>query len=135
VSEGVARTGTTMPGAVLFGVAGGGIAWFAHLALAYLVAEFGCVGGWDEIGWLGLTAVTWSLIGVTVVCVAGAGLATYAAWRHVRAGGRGGLDGAMGPENGGTLGVMARVGLVLSGLFVFIILVESVPILYFLGEC
>lgn len=42
-----------------FGVMGGAVAWFLHFVLAYLIAEFGCVNGWGEVHWLGLSAVAW----------------------------------------------------------------------------
>ena len=62
-----------------FGLVGGAVAWLVHLMGAYAIAEFGCVGTTQEYSFLGITLVSWLLIGLTLVTTAAALLAAWAA--------------------------------------------------------
>jgi hypothetical protein len=120
-------------GRLMFALLGGSLAWLAHFLSAYLLAEFGCIGGLAEIGFWGVTAGAWSIVGGTIVRVAVAVFATVFAQ-----GGGQRLEEAAGADEGDGSGVelfLARTGVVLNLLFLFVILVESVPILYFLEDC
>jgi hypothetical protein len=110
---------------------GGGIAWFLHLGMSVVVAEFGCVVGWGQVRVLGITLVAWLLLLVAVVALMGAMGATVLAYRL---GGR--LRGTVEEErleNG--RGFTARTAYVTNLIFVFVIVAESLPIFYFLSEC
>ena len=111
------------------GVWGGAVAWFVHLAGAYSIAEFGCVASWG--GWriLGLTAVSWAILATTLVTLAATALAGWLAWRGYQAAGEDGSE-----EQQATRG-MAKIGLILDGLFAFAIALQTVPILFFLTAC
>lgn len=113
-----------------FGVVGGTLAWLAHLLLAYAVAEFGCALGLQRYVYLGVGAVSWALLGVSAVCLAAAAAAAAAAWREtLRARDEG------WPDESGWEGWASFLGAVLSGLFFVIILIQTVPILYYLRDC
>jgi hypothetical protein len=117
--------------ALWFGMLGGGAAWLVHLVAAYAFAEFGCVGRLRQVSLAGLTAVAWLIIGVSVltllIAVASA-LTAYRSERRLRAT----QDDLMGTA---AEVEVARTGWVTSGLFVLVILVESLPIFYYLKDC
>ena len=117
-----------------FALAGGAIAWLAHLLLAYAIAEFGCVAGWGAFGFLGVTAVAWLLIGVSVPLLATAALAGLVSWRLQQR--LPGPRGADVPEDSPGAGQFAAYfGIITNVLFTAIILVESIPILFHLQHC
>jgi hypothetical protein len=121
----VARDVGAGRGALWFGLLGGAAAWTAHLTLAYAAAEFGCVGGLGVRGYLGVSLVAWlelALTAVTTLVAASATAVAYRAFRRLR------------PDEAAER-YAARAGLLTSGLFTFIILFESIPILYYLHRC
>lgn len=110
---------------------GGGAAWFLHLLLAYLAAEFGCVRGWNESAFLGITAVAWLILWASALTLAGAVAATALSYGI----GRRRALGEVG-ETGETVGVFSgRATFVANLIFAFVILVESLPIFYYLHDC
>ena len=117
--------------ALWFGLLGGAIAWTFHLMLAYAAAEFGCVGQLGERSYQGLSMVAWLELALTSVATLAAGAATLVAYRSYRR-----LRSIEAKEN--TVAAeqhAAYAGLLTSGLFTFIILFESIPILYYLQRC
>lgn len=124
-----ARDRTPSRLALWFGLLGGAIAWVLHLLLAYLIAEFGCVGGLGEVRFLGITAVAWLILAVSLLTLAGAVAATVVARRSERP------PAHDDDDVGSSEAMFARAGLIISAWFVLIILVETVPILYYLGSC
>jgi hypothetical protein len=115
--------------ALWFGLLGGAAAWTLHLLLAYLIAEFGCVAEKDAIIWAGITKPAWMLLVMSAVMLAVAGAATWAA--HL-AGKHPGRHDAEPPS---VERYMARTGVIMSGLFTFIILVQSIPAFFYLQSC
>lgn len=111
------------------GVWGGAVAWFVHLAGAYSIAEFGCVASWGAWRILGLTAVVWAILATTMVTLAFTSLSGWLAWRGYHSAGE---DGS---EEQQALRGMAKIGLILNGLFAFAIAFEAVPIFFFLTGC
>lgn len=127
--------GTTIPttsrGALWFGFIGGLLAWFAHLVLAYTIGEFGCVSATDRHTWLGVSAVAWMILGATVVTFVPAGLAMLVAFRaYNQLVGDGGEEVT---EPGRPL--LASAGLFLSGIAALTILVQTLPVLFYLRDC
>lgn len=116
-----------------FGVMGGAIAWLLHLLLSYGISEFGCVSSFRERQLLGITGVAWLEITVTVLSLALAFGATLVA-HHSKRQFAGLIDSARLESNDPRV-FMARSGVMASGLFVFIILVQALPVLYYLREC
>lgn len=112
--------------ALWFGLLGGAVAWLVHLLLAYVIAEFGCLSPLATHTLLGVTAVAWMLLAATLVTLAGAVAATLVALRS---------DRRLRDHHEFAGAYMARLGLITSGLFVFIILVQSLPIFYYLSSC
>ena len=115
-----------------FGLLGGALAWTAHLLLAYTVAEFGCVSTFKELSYLGISAVAWLLIGITAIALLVASAATLVAYRsntrmHAR------LSESV-TEND-PRAYVAFTGFITSALFTLTIVVESVPIFYYLRSC
>jgi hypothetical protein len=118
-------------GRLWFGLLGGPVAWTAHLMLAYAIAEFGCVGSAPHSTLLGLTAVTWGVLAVSAATLAAAVAATLVAHRSRERAPEPADPNADGPP----AGYLAGAGLYLSGFSAFVILVQSVPILYYLRDC
>lgn len=119
------------PGALWFGLLGGGLAWLAHLLLAYFIAEFGCLAGWGEIFMFGVTAVAWAVIASSALTLAMAVLASVVARRiRDRLCGEQRDDAEPAPEL-----ELARAGFITSSLFTFVILVQSVPVFFYLRHC
>jgi preprotein translocase subunit SecG len=116
--------------ALWWGLLGSGIAWLLHLLLAYAIAEFGCVLYVERYSFLGITLVAWLLIAVTVLTAAAAGVAALVAVRASRK-----ITGDDIYATRGTAEYMARVGVLASVLFIFVILVQSVPIFFYLRHC
>ncbi len=115
-------------GQLWFGLLGGAVAWTAHLMLAYLIAEFGCLTAAGHRAYLGLTAVTWAVLGVSAATLLVALAATLVAERNRRR-----LPPYEGDARPGAY--VAYAGVILSGMFSFVILVESLPILFYLRDC
>jgi hypothetical protein len=117
--------------ALWFGLLGGASAWTVHLLLAYAVAEFGCVSGFGERIYLGISIVAWLEVAATVLTTVIAALAAIVAHRSYRI-----LRSQNLEEAGIAAGeYTARAGFITSGIFTFIILFESIPILYYLRTC
>lgn len=107
---------------------GGAIAWLVHLLAAWAMAEFGCVAGWQRLSFGGLTAVAWAIVILSAVAVAaGAG----ALWVAERADRR--LLTVSDPTR--TRHFAARAGMWLNGLFLAIIVVETLPLAFYMGRC
>ncbi len=116
-----------------FGAMGGAVAWTLHLLLAYAVAEFGCISPFREVRFLGFSGVAWLEVLLTLVMLVIAILASLVAKRNSKA-----LTGhvkANDLESHDARVFMARSGVLTSRLFVFIIMVQSLPILFYLREC
>lgn len=110
------------------GLLGGAVAWFVRFLLAYAISEWRCAFSDREAIFLSLTTTAWVLLGVSAVLLALAVAATLIAYRAQRA------MRARG-ETEGAAYFMARTGTFLSGLFAFIIAVESIPIFFFRSQC
>ncbi len=118
-------------GLLWFCLFGGAIAWTFHLMFAYAIAEFGCMGRLSEHDYLGITLVAWLELALTVASTAIASAATAVAYCvHHR---------LQEQENADAETAIMRntawAGLLTSGTFTFIILFESIPILYYLKSC
>jgi hypothetical protein len=121
-----------------FGVLGGALAWLIHLMGAYVIAEFGCVSGYGHHLVLGLSVVAWMVVALTVAMLLVALAAALVGYRSLQP-----LANDQGPDDPLSPGspdqegrvYTARVGAIMSGLFAFVILFESVPILYYLHGC
>lgn len=118
-----------------FGLAGGVVAWLLHFLLAYAISEFGCVGGWDRINWAGLTAITWSLLAVTVLGVGLAGASVLIAARARKRLEDQHLDAPGEPGVAAAGFWMAWTGYMVGLVSLVVIVVQSIPILYWLGDC
>jgi hypothetical protein len=114
---------------------GGAVAWGLHLISASLISEWGCFAGLHAVQYQGVTLIAWLLTAVSLLCVLIAGWATWVAWRWQR------MMKALpastfdidAPRE--TDAFLARTGTATSGLFLFIILAESLPILFYLSDC
>jgi hypothetical protein len=112
-----------------FALLGGAVAWTGHLLLSYAIAEFGCASNLDRFGALGVSLVSWLLLGVSagMIAVASGALAVSNGIRQrTRAG---------DADDRETAAYVGRFGLICNGLFLFVILIESVPIFFYLGRC
>lgn len=116
-----------------FGVLGGAIAWLIHLLLSYAIAEFGCVSPFRETRLWGLSGVAWLESAASVLSVTLAMAAVVVAQRNKRYI----PDDAdvVQFESSDPRAFMARSGVLASALFLFIILVQTLPIFYYLRNC
>lgn len=120
-------------GTLIFGLLGGAVAWLLHLLLAYLIAEFGCLLGYGEVMWGGVSLVAWTLLVMSALILALAGVATavsYIKWEELGLGSAG-----EGTEKRSAQLFLARTALITNFLFLLIILAQTVPIFYYLREC
>lgn len=118
--------------ALWFGLFGGAMAWTIHLMLAYAAAEFGCVGRLAESSYLGISMVAWLELALTAAMTLTSAAATAVAYRSYR------RLRSNEPEENHVVAAeqhTAWAGLLTSGLFTFIILFESIPILFYLQSC
>lgn len=114
-----------------FGLLGGGFAWTFHLISAYVVAEFGCVGGLAEHHFLGISLVAWLGFALTLVTVVIAAASAGVSYRRYRQ-----LQPLATPREPFTAEIaMARIGYFTSALFLIVILFESIPIFFYLSDC
>jgi putative membrane protein len=120
--------------ALAFGLLGGLVAWILHLGLSYALVPLVCG-----------TGRIWILHLLTLLAAGVAGLATVVAWRaRAGAGAGAGGDPGMGDRAAGELGpnagsgapredrteaFLALSGILLSGFFLLLILVEGLPAL------
>jgi hypothetical protein len=114
-----------------FGLLGGASAWTIHLFSAYAIAEFGCVGRLAERSYGSLSVVAWLEVALTVAMLLVAAAATAVAYRseqRLRS-----LEST--GQNLVADSFTARAGLLASGIFTFVILFESIPILFYLRDC
>ena len=115
-----------------FGLFGGAIAWTIHLMSAYAVAEFGCVGSLGERSYWYISHVAWLELALTAAGLLVAAAATVVAYRNQRPLISSTHDALPARE---AERQTARVGLITSGIFTFIILFQSIPILFYLRSC
>ncbi len=108
-----------------FGMLGGAVAWTVHLIVAALVAEWGCLGGWGHYQAAGINLVAWIILAVSLVMLVVAALATGVAWRLAH----------QLRDQPGNAEFLASTGAKTSGLFVFIIAAQSLPIAFYLSTC
>lgn len=115
-----------------FGLLGGALAWLAHLLLVWAISEFGCLGGLGEAAWLRLSGIAWLVVLVSFGTFGVALAATLVACGSRRRLGSGAAQpaGASGSEL-----FLAQAGWITSGLFAVVILVETVPVLFYLHDC
>lgn len=117
-------------GALWFGLFGGAVAWTIHLMFAYAIAEFGCVGWSHDRLVLGLTRVAMLEILLTLVTAGAGALATFVAWKSLRQ-----LPAEADASETRSERSTAWIGVLTSGTFTFVILFESIPILFYLRDC
>jgi heme/copper-type cytochrome/quinol oxidase subunit 2 len=117
--------------ALWFGLWGGGVAWLLHLLLVYGIAEFGCLSGLGQVRAAGITVVAWLLIGASVLTLLIAGAALLVA---LRSRDRANAAGQTAPGDDAELFV-GRAGWIATALFLAIILIQSIPIFFFLKDC
>jgi hypothetical protein len=130
--SGIARRSPVKRAALWFGLLGGAVAWTLHLVFAYVIAEFGCVGRTTHQEYLGVTQVAWLELALTAGTTLAAAAATAVAFHHNRL-----LRSRERTEDTNVAAERntAWVGVLTSGTFTFIIVFESIPILFFLHGC
>jgi hypothetical protein len=106
---------------------GGGVAWMLRFLVVWIISEFGCIGA--QPAWsTGLgTAVVMMLASLPFIALAG--FATFLSYRAYRA------DDAPRSDHSETQLFFAKTGLIVNPLFAAIMLVESIPMFFFLNEC
>lgn len=130
----IKREGMSRP-AQWFALMGGAAAWSLHFMLIYVISEWGCIKWPPEYQWLGITATSWLLIAVSVPLALVAAAATWVGYRSDRDLQPGKREGEGSGEEDRSARFNARTGYIMSGLFTFIILYETLPTFYFLQSC
>lgn len=129
--------------ALWFALLGGAFAWLFHLLLVYAISEWGCVKWPDSFDFLGITVTSWLCILASVATAAPAFYATWVGMRvekRLRQGVRDEAeDDADSPDDVEKIResdiLNARIATIMSGLFAFVIVIESIPTFYFLQNC
>lgn len=93
----------------------------------WIISEFGCIGAAPAWGSGISTAVIMMLASLPFIAIAG--YATYVSYGLTKSSAHNVAD------RDNTRGFMAKVGLITNPLFVGIMLIESVPMFFFLNEC
>lgn len=114
-----------------FALLGGAAAWTGHLMLAYVISEFGCTAGLGHRTLFGVSAVSWVLLVMSAAMTALAALALLVSHGV----GRQAQPRVADPDDHTTADYVARFGMIANGLFLFIVLIESLPIFFYLGCC
>lgn len=114
-----------------FAFTGGGIAWTFHLLSIYAIGEFGCVSGFDQKMYMGISGVAWLLIVVSVLALTPAIGATIVGYVDTR------RDKKQENQNRKDEGerYLSSFGWPLNALFVLIIFIESMPVFAYLKGC
>jgi hypothetical protein len=107
------------------GLLGAPSVWLAHFLAIWVITEWGCLAGWARSTLLGFQAI--AVLLVTVTCIAlplvvAAGLLAGRNWRRAQA-----STNEHGTDNRSAY--MGFGGVVLSALFGFAIILESLPAL------
>jgi hypothetical protein len=119
--------------AATFAFLGGGIAWFAHLLLVYLIGEFGCLLQWDRTQVMGISLVAFLSLIATVLMLGLAGLAILVSIRSARELPK--QDGDAVVISTENTSFIARYSVIMNALFLFVILAQAIPIFYYLRTC
>jgi hypothetical protein len=114
-----------------FAFLGAGIAWTFHLLAIYAIGEFGCVSGWGRITYMGLSAVAWMILLVSVVSLAVALAGTAVGYWDSRFDSK--HESPPNHDEGGKY--LSSFGWILSAIFSLIIFVESLPVFGYLHGC
>ncbi len=127
---------TTTAFSLWYGLLAGAFAWLAHLICAWVIAEFGCVSRFHEFRLGGLTAIAWSGLGVTLAMLLVAGSALWVARSNER------LLQKLSQSASVTSKLfidsrlfMAQSSVMANVTFIFIIGVQAIPFLIYLGKC
>ena len=111
-------------GPLLIATLGAPVAWALHRAVCYFLVALACTTSWRGTG------VTVAILAVTAVLgafSAWCGRFSYRRWRAL--GGEGGWDRAL-DRPGGRGGFYWILGVLLSGLFTLVIVLEGLPPLF-----
>lgn len=132
-SENRNQTATVSDARLWFGLLGGGVAWMLHLILAWGIAEFGCVSRFHELQWFGQTAVAWAGLTMSLCMLAMTAIALWVSQRNERQL----LIAAVDTSRPSThpRRFIANSGVLANVVFLFIIVVQSLPFLFYLGNC
>lgn len=111
------------------GLWGGALAWLVQFIAIWIISEFGCLLAPEREVLPGLTLVAFLVVIVSALCLGVAFFSTMLAWNA-----RAVLRGAEG-ERRGTERFIANAGLLASGLFVVVIIIQAVPVFFYLEQC
>ncbi len=125
--------GTMSRIAAVLSLIGGGIGWGLHLLLAWVISEFGCIAGWGDRSVGPITMVSLSILIATVISAGIAAAAVMVAMKASRGSGvTSGDHAVVAAEN---KGFISRFSFIMNMIFLFIILVQSIPVFFYLKEC
>lgn len=111
-----------------FALLGGALAWSAHFMMNYLLVTIQCVTGWLGASVLGISVLLWLIMLMTLIAL-GITAWSYAVARRASQQ----AQAADAPTDGYRM-YMARGGLWMNGLFMLLIVLETLPI-FFLRPC
>jgi hypothetical protein len=101
------------------------------LLAIYAIGEFGCVSGFDQHMLVGISAVAWLLILVSIIAFVPAVAATVVGYADARR--DAGQAEPPADDEGGRY--LSSFGWPLNVVFVLIIFIESLPVFAYLGGC
>jgi hypothetical protein len=115
---------------------GGAIAWWIHFLGAYVLAEFGCISKTSLFTFLGVMGISWFILTLSIFCLFLSGLAIWISHKNqadtLKAVTEGGETSAH-LQNSQTF--IFRGGVFINLLFFFVIIVQTIPVFYYLRSC
>lgn len=116
---------------------GGAICWTIQLLFAVVVSEWGCISGMGDARFFGVTTIAWSVIAVSLLAMALTGWVMRWSLESSRRQSRSDTEsaGAGSSAKRESAGYLAQVAVWSNGLFLLIIVAQTIPILFYLTEC
>jgi hypothetical protein len=115
--------------ALWFGLLGGAMAWSGHFLMLAFIAEWGYFAGLQDNRMLGVTAVVWVIAVATAIAVLMAVAALVVAWRMQW---RQRHRAEPNDSAHSNWQFMSKTGVTTNMVFLFIIVAEAIPALFFL---
>jgi hypothetical protein len=118
-------TRTLSPLALGYSILAGPVLWFVHLLAVYNLTEFGCRVNFNNLLFITPSTIQILILIITVVILVMVGVGAFLAYRSLR---------ESDLQEGARLHFLVMMGVLLSSLFLFIIVVTAMPT-FFVSVC
>lgn len=121
------------PKSVWLVLLGGALAWLVHLVGSYLIADFGCTGAIRHATFAGVSGVAWSIIVFSIVMTivtAVPFVVSYRRWRRYEQ-----EADEESPKARRPWLFTSWISFGMNATFLFAVIFETIPVLYYLPNC